>query len=182
MGLMNIERVSVYSCNHLGQEPSQLPPCTGRISMKRLFAFLESIEGGGDFPAEQAVEAVLRKHRGRGVAILLSDFLTFGELHRPFNLLFSAGLEVFAVQILSPTELNPEVAGDIRFVDCETGHTLDISSVGDLLGLYHEHRAALEDDLAQMCRQRSGRFLSISSQEPLENVLFDLLRRRGWVR
>ncbi len=38
---------------------------------------------------------MLRRHRGRGMAIVLSDFLTFGELGRPFNLLFSAGLEVF---------------------------------------------------------------------------------------
>lgn len=182
MGLMGLERVSVYSCNHRGKEPSLLPPCTGRINRKRLFEFLEGIQGGGDFPADQAVQAVLRRHRGRGIAVLLSDFLTFGDLHRPLNMLFSSGLEVFAMQVLSPTELNPEVTGDIRFVDCETGETLDISSAGGLLSIYHEHRAALAEDLATMCRQRSGRFLSIGSQDSLDWVLFDLLRRRGWVR
>jgi hypothetical protein len=147
-----------------------------------LFAFLEGIQGGGDFPIGEATEAVLRRHRGRGVAILLSDFLTFGDLQRPLNLLFSAGLEIFALQILSPTELNPEVTGDVRFVDCETGATLDISSAGDLLGLYHEHRLALEAELALHCRQRSGRFLPLNSQDPLDWVLFDLLRRKGWIR
>ena len=182
LGLMNVERVSAYSCNHAGNEPSFLPPCTGRVSRKRLFQFLEAIQGGGNFPIEQAVEAVLRRHRGRGIAILLSDFLTFGDLEKPLNLLFSSGLEVFAVQILGPSELNPEITGDVRFVDCETGVTLDVSSAGDLLGIYQEHRAALEEELAILCRQRSGRFLSISSKDPLEWVLFDLLRRQGWVR
>ena len=43
-------------------------------------------------------------------------------------------------------------------------------------------RAALEEELALLCRQRSGRFLSISSRDPLEWVLFDLLRRKGWIR
>lgn len=182
MGLMNVERVSAYSCNHQGQEPVFLSPCTGRISRKRLFDFLETIPGGGEFPIEQAVEAVLRRHRGRGIAVVLSDFLTFGDFDRAFNQLFSAGLEIFAVQILAPGELNPEVTGDLRFVDSENGHTLDVSSAGDLLGIYQEHRLALEEELGLACRQRNGRFLSISSRDPLDWVLFDLLRRKGWVR
>jgi uncharacterized protein (DUF58 family) len=182
MGLMNVERVSAYSCNHLGKEPLLMPPCTGRVSRRRLFDFLETIPAGGDFPIDQAIDAVLRRHRGRGIAVIVSDFLTFGDFQRPLNRLFSAGLEIFAIQILSPTELNPDVTGDIRFVDCENGHTLDVSSAGDLLGIYQEHRLALEEELAILCRQRNGRFLSISSRDPLEWVLFDLLRRKGWVR
>lgn len=182
MGLMNLERVSAYSCNHVGAEPRFLPACTGRVSRRRLFDFLEQVEGGGDFPVEQAIEAVLRRHRGRGIVVLLSDFLTFGDLERPLNRLFSAGLEVFAVQILAPAEINPEVTGDIRLVDSESGRSVDVSSAGDLLGIYEEHRLALEEELGILCRQRSGRFLSISSRDPLDWVLFDLLRRKGWVR
>jgi uncharacterized protein (DUF58 family) len=182
MGLMNIERVSIYGCNQVGSQPAFFPPCTGRMNLHRLFDFLEKLEPGGDFPIEAAVDAVLTRHRGRGVAVLLSDFLTFGDITRPLNLLFSAGLEIFAVQILSPTEIDPEVTGDLRFVDSETGHTLDISSAGDLVGVYQQHRLALEDELTRHCRSRNGRFLSINSRDALPYLLFDLLRRRGWVQ
>lgn len=182
MGLMNIEPVSIYVCHHAAETPALLPPTTGRTSRRRMFQFLEGIRSGGNFPIEDAVEAVLRRHRGRGIAIVLSDFLTFGDLTKPFNMLHTSGLEVFAVQILAPSEINPEVTGDLRFVDSETGLTLDISSAGELLAIYQEHRLGLEDYLATICRQRSGRFLSIGSQDPLRGVLFDLLRRRGWVR
>ena len=143
--------------------------------------FLERIEGGGNFPIEQAVDAVLKRHRGRGIVVLLSDFLTLGDLHKPLNLLFKSGLEIFALQILSPIELYPEVTGDLRFVDSETGDTLDISSAGELLGIYHEHRDALSEELSLMCRQRAGRFLSINSADSLEDTLFDSLLRKGWV-
>ncbi len=182
MGLMNSERVSLYACQHYGQHPQQLPATSGRRSFRRVFDFLETIPTGGDFPIELAVDEVLKQHRGRGIAVVLSDFLTFGDLDKPFNRLFSAGLEVFAIQLLGPTELTPEVAGDLRFVDSETGRTLDISSAGDLLGIYHEHLAGLQAQLAQACRQRSGRYLCVNSQTPLETVLFDHLRRAGWVR
>jgi uncharacterized protein (DUF58 family) len=182
LGLMNIERVSVYAFNTPGSQPQSLPPCTGRVSRKRLFDFLEGLRPGGDYPIEGAIEHLLRWHRGRGVCVLISDFLTFADLTRPFNLLFSGGLEMFAAQILSPAELNPEVTGDLRFVDSESGHTLDVSSAGDLIGVYHEHLAALQETLSLQCRQRRGKFVSISSGDDLDAILFDTLRRQGWIR
>jgi uncharacterized protein (DUF58 family) len=182
MGLMNLERVSVYACHRKGDALQFVSGITGRISIRRLFEFLENIETGGDFAIDEAVESVLRQHTGRGIAILLSDFFTFGGMERSLNFLFSAGLEVFGIQILAPAEISPDVTGDLRFVDCENGATLDVSSAGELLGIYQEHRLALQERIESLCRSRNGRFLSISSHDPLPWVLFDLLRRRGWIR
>ncbi|REJ91153.1 MAG: DUF58 domain-containing protein [Planctomycetota bacterium] len=182
MGLMNVERVSVYSCASLQSEPVIMPPVTGRASLQRFLKFLEGLAGGGAFPVEQAIEEVLKRHRGRGVAIVLSDFLTLGDLTRGFNLLHNAGLEIYGLQILGPSEIDPELTGDLRFIDSETQQTLDVSSVGELLGIYHEHRLALEAHLSAECRKRSGRFLSVSSDEPIKSLLFDRLLRKGWVR
>ena len=182
MGLMGGERVSVYTCQHDSRQPVYLPPCSGRVSRKLLFDFIERLPGGGDYPVEGAIDALLSRHRGRGIVVLLSDFLTFGDLQKPFNMLYSAGLEPFAVQVLGPSEIAPDVSGDLRLVDSESGHVLDVSNIGDLLTLYHDHRVALEEELATICRQRSGRFLSIAANEPLESVLFDLFRRKGWIR
>jgi hypothetical protein len=33
-----------------------------------------------------------------------------------------------------------------------------------------------------MCRQRSGRFLCLDSSQPLEQILFDDMKRKGWVQ
>jgi len=182
LGLMNLERVSVYASPLREGEPTFLPPCTGRVSRNRLFDFLERLESQGDCPFEAAIDSMLSRHRGRGMVILLSDFLTFGDLQKPFNMLYSAGLEVSAIQILGPTEVSPELTGNLRFVDSESGQTLDVSNVGDLISVYHAHRLALEEELATICRQRAGRFVAISSHDSLEEVLFDLLRRKGWIR
>ncbi len=182
MGLMNFERVSIYVSHQETVEPLFFPPCTGRANRSKLFQFLEGIEGGGDSQIDNAVESVLKRHRGRGIVVLLSDFLTWGDIVRSFNLLFSAGLEIFATQILSPAEIDPELAGDLRLVDSETGETLDISSAGDLIGIYQEHRQRLERELSQECRRRQGRFLSLSSDIPVNEVLFDIFHRKGWVR
>ena len=181
MGLYGTERVSTYMLN--GNGPAQaLAPCRGRASMHRLFAAIEPVAADGSVPAEVAVDEVMKLHTGRGIAVILSDFFTFGDFERSFNRLFGTGLEVFGLQILGPGEIDPEVHGDLRFVDSETAGMLDISSAGDLLGIYQEHRRAYAEQLATLCRQRSGRFESVSSAATADWVLFDLLRRKGWVR
>jgi uncharacterized protein (DUF58 family) len=181
MGLLNNERVSAYASHQASGAPDRLPPCRGRANLRTLFQFIEGVEGHGDAPLDRALELLLRHHSGRGVCVMVSDFLTFGDLKRGFNLLYAAGLEPLGIQILSPGEIEPEVTGDLRLVDSETQETLDISSSADLLGLYQEYRQGLENDLALLCRRRQGRFLPVSSETPVESVLFDQLRRRGWI-
>ena len=177
IGLRANEKVGAYA---LGAG-NRLPPKRGRAAQGQLFRHLEDITGGGTTPVEKGIEGFLRQHRGRGLAVVISDFLTDGDLRRAFNLLHNAGLQIFAVQILGPSELDPEITGDLRFVDCETVNHLDISAAGDLLSLYHEYRLAHEARLSALCQQRSGKFLSISSAESFENVLFGLMRRQGWI-
>lgn len=182
MGLMNLERVSVYAFNQRNNGIGVLRPCIGRQSMRKLFAFIEKIEGGGEAPLDEAIDLMLTRHRGRGIAVVLSDFLTHGDLRRGFNVLHSAGLEPFAIQILGPTELDPELTGDLRMIDSETGQMLDVSAAGDLIGLYHEYRENFTRNLEQLTRHRSGRFVCINAGDDLRHILFDVLRRRGWVR
>ena len=181
MGLRGTERVSAAVFNSAGSAPQRLLPCVGRASMMKLFTSLEGIEAGGNAPLDDAIETFLKYHVGRGIAVVLSDFLTFGDLTRAMNRLTGSGLEVFGIQILGPGELDPEITGDIRLVDCETEDTLDVSP-GELIEIYRQYRESFQRDLAQMCRQRSGRFVAISSEDSLDWVLFDLLPRRGWVR
>jgi uncharacterized protein (DUF58 family) len=179
VGLRGQEKVSVTLVG--GPQVRRLQPSSGRTSQRKLFAFLEGCEAGGDVPFDRGIEHFLRRHSGRGVVVLLSDFLSADDYVRPFNLLNSAGLEIFALQILGPSELAPELAGDLRFVDSETQAALDISSAGDLLAIYHEYREGHAARLAELCRQRTGRFLTASSLETLDGLVFDTMRRRGWL-
>jgi len=181
MGLLGRERVSVYCHGDEAAPPQRLAPTRGRARMTRLFAFVEGLEGGGGVPLERAIEDMLKHHKGRGVVVLLSDFLTFADLRRPFNRLFGRGLEIFGVQILGPSEIDPEVGGDVRLVDAENEMRLDVTAAGDLISIYQEHRLAYEHRLAGLCRRRGGRFLSVGSQASLNLTLFDLMRRNGWI-
>ena len=133
------------------------------------------------FRSKKAIETMLRFHRGRGVAIIVSDFLTFGDISRPMNMLYSSGLEVWGLQVLAESEINPNVQGDLRFVDSETQETLDITNASELLNVYQDQRLWLQQNLDTMCRSRQGRFLSVSSGATINSILFDQLCRQGWI-
>jgi hypothetical protein len=182
MGLLNVERVSAYVLHGHTDKPWRLPGGTGRTKIRPLLQFLEQAEGGGNVPIEKAIETTLRFHRGRGLAVICSDFLTFGSLDRAFNMLFSAGLEVWGLQVLAESEIHPNVQGDLRFVDSETQNTLDITNASELLNVYQDQRLALQATLDSMCRNRQGRFASTSTATPLPTLLFDQLCRLRWVQ
>jgi len=178
MGLLGGERVSAHL---IGGTHACTRPLRGRAGMRDLFAFLEGCAAGGSQMIEDGIDQVLARHRGRGVCVLLSDFLTSADLLRPANALFASGLELFAAQILAPPELDPELNGDIRLVDSETESVLDVSGAGQLLGLYREHLHGYIDRLAQIAKQRQGRHCLLDSAQPLQRQLFDQLLRAGWL-
>src|SRR5262249_15451071 len=114
MGLIGGERVGAHTFHGALRS---LKSCRGRHSLHSLLAFLEAGEAEGQTPLEAGIEAMLRVHRGRGVLVILSDFLTTGDLRRAFNAVSSRGLEIFALQILAPAEHDPDLSGDVRLID-----------------------------------------------------------------
>jgi hypothetical protein len=98
------------------------------------------------------------------------------------NGLFAAGLEPWLIQILDPWELEPELAGDLRLTDSETGETLDVSASAVLLDAYRAQREALSTMLATLARERAGRFQLISTASRAGAELSSTFRRGGWIR
>jgi hypothetical protein len=83
--------------------------------------------------------------------------------------------------VLSLAEVDPALSGDLRLVDCETAATLDISDIADLMHLYHEHRLGLQQQLAEWCTGRQGRFLTVTAETAIDTLLLHTMRRKGWL-
>jgi uncharacterized protein (DUF58 family) len=180
VGLHAHDLVSVWAVD--GAHARRFGPAHGRGSMRRALLAIEGIqEAASTQPIEQSIQTMLAHHRGRGIAVLLSDFLTEGDLRKSLNLLTASGLEPALIQILGASEVDPDLNGDVRLVDCESAGVLDVSAAGDLLSLYHQYRLAYQKQLSEWCSVRQGRFLSISSADQAEVLLGDVLRRRGWL-
>ena len=182
-GLFASEPVSIYTFNQSQNNLPMIGPATGRASLPKMLKFVEGIESdqGGNQPPDIAVDTMLKRHRGKGVIVMLSDFLTYGDLKRTFNTLNNAGLEIFACQILGERELAPELTSDLRLVDCENDDILDVTAQDNLLDLYEEYLANFQHTVATLARQRGGKFMCVNAGHDLDTVLFDQMRREGWL-
>lgn len=130
--------------------------------------------------AEDALRAVASV-RYPGVIVLISDFLMpLESMRRIFNAMRAKNLDITALQILGPNDLDPLADLDYAtVVDSETGEELEISLDRDARLQYRRaldlHFAELRAYLAQ-----SGiSLISTRSDEPLEDVLVRKLPKAG---
>lgn len=183
IGLHSNEKVSLYILqdNSLSV-PEHISPCSGRFHRNSFFNLIENSNAGGSLQLSEGIDKVVKHHTGKGLALVISDFMTLGDISKSFNLLFSNGLAPYALQVLSPSELNPELNGDIRFIDSETRANLDISAVGSLTEIYQEYLVRFQTGLSEQCQKRSGLYFCTDSHASAEDVLLNTMVRRGWIK
>jgi uncharacterized protein (DUF58 family) len=176
------DRVSAHAFGG-GAAARGTPSLRGRAGLSPLLAFLEQVAAAaGQDTLERAITALVPRLSGRGALVLLSDFLTQGDLARAANLAAGAGFEPIGLQLLGPSELRPQLDEDARLVDAETGDFLDVAAGDDLLARYAALLRAQQVALTAMCGGRGGRFVRLDAeQEPLA-LLYGALRRSGVVR
>jgi uncharacterized protein (DUF58 family) len=183
------------------------PPRRGKGQALALFAFLQALAQPSNGSTElakvlptnqpidlrQALTRYAARARQPGPLILLSDL--FDSSSQPSNLpafqpgwadglraLASRGFEVTVLHILAPDEVNPELTGDLKLLDVETGAEVEITADYDLLGRYRDGLAAWREELRRFCGARGMHYVPVETRVPFEELLFALLRRRGVLR
>jgi uncharacterized protein (DUF58 family) len=114
---------------------------------------------------------------GRGVIVLISDLLD-PAADRVIRELAATGSELIVLHTLSPDELDPQLEGDLRLVDSETGEGIDVTVDLATLDDYRARLAAWQDGLAELARKRRASYVPISTDIPLADLVFAELRRR----
>ncbi len=128
---------------------------------------------------------------GRGVMVLISDFM-FREGYLPgLNYLAgnvsAGGFDTYAMQVLSPLELDPgregsQMVGDLRLLDAEGGPAAEVTLTAPLIRRYRQRLEGFIEGLSHACRAREIDHLLVPSDEPIGPLLMGRLRREGLVR
>ncbi len=191
IGLASRGRVIVSLIGTPGRPPlQQLAPLRGRSSVKRVGAFLlerawspEGRIGSAATDWAGALRSLAMARRGKGVMLLLSDFLVRGDWRQGLNYLGAGGeFDAHALHILSPGELEPErdrILGDLRLTDAETGGTTEATVSTALLKRYKARLADHLDAVRRACIARSMSYTLVRSDSDLKMLLLRYLRQRG---
>lgn len=191
IGLVNLNRVAATA---IGPDPtgvlSRVRDLRGKRRTQDLSRWLCALEpdpGASGlqtpgFPFTEACKRIALSRRGKGVMIVLSDFFIKEGYADGLRLLVGRGYDVFAIQVLSPQEVEPDIAGDLRLKDIEDADTAEVTISAPLLKRYKANLAGYCDELRTFCARRQITAITVRSDTAIETLILEYLRRRGLLR
>jgi len=180
IGLVNMDRVVIEAFND--RLIQSMPAARGRRSAWRMLDFLQRIEPAGPSDLKKALKTFSLKSSGKGIVVLLSDFMDKGGFEEALRYLVARQLDIYVIQILSHEEIEPEIVGDLQLVDVEDEDVAEITVSAPLLKRYKQNLAAFRSSLSEFCLRRGVSYLFTSNQVPFERLVLTYLRQRGLVK
>jgi uncharacterized protein (DUF58 family) len=180
IGLVNYDRVSLYG--YSSTLSHEMRGVRGRRLVSQVIRFLQDIpcDGTSDFTAVAKRFAV--RYRGKGVVVLLSDFMDKGGYADGIRYLLSRDLDLYAIQVLSPEEIDPPLAGDLKLLDVEDSDTAEVTISKPLLDRYKANLQAYCTELKNHCTRRGITYLFTSTRVGFDVLVMAYLRQRGLLR
>lgn len=180
IGLCNYDRVNL--CAYADSIVSFNAGLRGRRMMPQVVRFLEQLplEGKSHFAA--AAKQFAMRQRQKGVVLILSDFMDKGGYENGLRYLLGREMDLYAIHILSPQEVEPDLAGDLKLVDVEDEDVAEITVSKLLLDKYKANMQAYCESIRAHCTQRGVAYYFALTKHPFETLILQYLRQRGLVR
>jgi len=162
----------------------ETPGLVGARALHQVAPSLLNLDVTGNNDLYTGISSAVGRIRFPGIAVLISDFLMpFEEIEKIFRVMRAKNLEITAIQVLAPSDVNPMFGEDgARIEDSETGEEIELQmdddSRADYKYLLEEHNQKLKMLLAD--GQIS--YASIVSDQNLTDFLVNTLPRTGLLR
>lgn len=194
IGLSSGDLVSVVTIDNRGQQA--WGPYRSRQNGWPLIQYLEASHNSLtdlDFaatPRKTDLNTALRNYalraRRPGLLFLLSDlYPSMNESNDGFKdglqALQSRGYEPVVLHLLSPDEAMPDMSGDLKFIDVETGDEAEVSLDTIAIEQYIERFQAWTAEIGGYCRSRDVYYVTTLTDQPWEDLILKTLRQQGVV-
>ncbi len=146
--------------------------------LHRLMMCLERELAGTSTDLALPLEQIAKAARRRGLVVLLSDLLTpIDTLETKLGYLRSQGHEVVVIRILDPTEVTFQFQDEAMFFDLESGRELYVDPDAARTN-YQQRFREHQESLKRICNNLGMDFYELTTDQPLDMALFDLLNSR----
>ncbi len=177
IGLIRADRVKVET---LGGKQS--PVLRGRRSVGRMLDFFEGVEADEEVSLEEGVRQFCLRNSGKGVVVLISDLMDKQGYEAALRYLVAQRVDTYVIQVLSQEEIDPDVTGDLRLVDCEDADVAEVTISAPLINRYKATLEAFTSGAQEFCGRRGMNYLLASNETPVKELISGYMRRRGLVR
>lgn len=180
IGLVRSDRVKIESLGTSHRNAG--PTLRGRKSLWRMNEYLSGIEPGESVSLAQGVKNFCLRNPGKGILVLITDLMDKSGYDQALRFLVAQQLDVYVIHVLSQEEIEPDIKGDLRLVDCEDADVAEITVSRPLLERYKRTLAAFVDGARDFCTRRGMNYLLANTNVPVETLVANYLRKRGLVR
>ena len=146
---------------------------TNKDSFYRAAQAMENTDFEGEVDLERAIVNMEAPGYDDGLTIIISDFLTESNWKKAIDFLMYKRREILMIQVLSPDELYPDLDGRIDMIDSENdAYNMRLVMTKKMVEAYQKAMDEYEKELIDFCASRGVTFFTVSSDDPIEKVIF----------
>jgi uncharacterized protein (DUF58 family) len=180
IGLVRGDRVRIET---IGQPASYRGPVLrGRSNVWRMIKQLDETVPGENTSLAAGVKNFCIRNPGKGIVLLISDLMDKEGYETALRYFVSNEMDCYVIHLLSQEELQPDVKGDLKLVDCEDADEAEVTISAPLLARYQQTLAAFTRGAQDFCTRRGIHYMLANNQLPVADLVGQHLRRRGLVR
>ena len=186
LGFLSVHNMDKVSFKLIKEDAVEDPFGTiiGKNSFFRAISLLENLNFSDDADISQAVSSCANTGSNNGLSVNISDFLTRKDCKKDFDYLNNKKRQVLAIQLLSPEEEEPTYSGRVSLIDVESGDLADprnmkLRITRSLQLAYQEALKDMKADIKSFCASRGADFISVTTDKPVERMLFGELLKAG---
>ena len=152
----------------------QIKHMRGRNYLVQMAEFLTGTECEGMTDFVNVCKQITASQIGTGIVIILSDFFFKEGYDQAMKRLIGRGYDVYAVQVLSPQELEPEMVGDLKLIDIEDQDNAEVTISNALIKYYKKNLSAYCNELKDFCLRRRANYILAKSSDSVEMLVLNL--------
>ncbi|MEM7454354.1 MAG: DUF58 domain-containing protein [Planctomycetota bacterium] len=180
IGLCRADRVKIEALD--GSKVNKAPVLRGRTSMWRMVEHLEAMKAGSTATLNEAVRSFCLRNTGKGILVIITDLMDKTGYESALRYLTAQNMDVYLIHVLSQEEIDPEITGDLRLVDCEDSDIAEISVSQRLIDRYRQTLASFIEKARDFASRRGIVYMMTSTERPVDRLVSRYLRQRGLVR
>ena len=186
LGFLSVHNMDKVSFKLIKEDAVEDPFGTiiGKNSFFRAISLLENLNFSDDADISQAVSSCANTGSNNVLSVIISDFLTRKDWKKAVDYLTYKKRQVLAIQLLSPEEEEPTYSGRVSLIDVESGDLADprnmkLRITRSLQLAYQEALKDMKADIKSFCASRGADFISVTTDKPVERMLFGELLKAG---
>jgi uncharacterized protein (DUF58 family) len=180
VGLANLDRIAIVTATD--EISGRMQSTRGKARIFRIFRFLKGVKADGHTDLGEAMKTFVAQHKRRGLAVLLTDLYDPAGFERGINVLRYNKFEPFVIHVVDPAEARPDLRGDVRVYDCETGEEREVTVTAKVLERYGAAFEEYLEEAKRFCTARQVSYFRADVNVPFDELILRVFRRGGFLR